>query len=203
MDMLFKEYSPLGDLFAICAIIGGILFMIQLGLQLLGGIGNWHIPHATELTGTDAHISDSDVSFKWLSMQGLTAFFTMFGLVGLAMEQGEYGEALSLLAALTAGLITLMVIQKLFRVMGGLQSKGNINIQNAIGKEGMVYLTISPPERGKIEINIQNRLRVLEAVSLDETPFPTGERVRVAKILDSHILVVERVTGSVAVGKAS
>jgi len=78
--------------------------------------------------------------------------------------------------------------------MGKLQSKGNIDIRNAIGKEGTVYLNITPPERGKVEINIQDRLRIVDAVVKTNEPIPTGERVIVTEILDSGVLVVERVS---------
>lgn len=187
-------YPSLGALFAICAIIGGVLFLIRLILQLLGVVGDFHFLDATEISNTDTHIGDSDVSFKLLSLQGLTAFFTMFGLVGLAVEQAGMDTILSLLAAVIAGIISVFTMQKLFQVMGRLQSKGNIDLNNAIGTEGTVYLTIVPSERGKIEINIQNRLRVLDAVTESTKPIKTGERVRVLKIIESNVLLVESVS---------
>jgi membrane protein implicated in regulation of membrane protease activity len=203
MDMLFYEYTPLGALFAICAIIGGVLFAIRFVMQLLGMAGDLHFFDAAEISQADAHIGDSDVSFKLLSLQGLAAFFTMFGLVGLAMEQAEASEVISLLAAVSAGAFSVWAIQKLFVGMGKLQSKGNIDLNNAIGTEGTVYLAISTPERGKVEINIQNRLRIVDAVTESGEPIQTGERVRVLKVMDSNVLVVEPVARASAAEKVS
>ncbi len=194
MDMLFYEYSPLGVLFGICAIIGAVLFLIRFIMQMLGMAGDFHFFNAAEISHTDTHIGDSDVSFKLLSLQGVAAFLTMFGLVGLAMEQGENNELVSVAAATAAGVFSVWVIQKLFAGMGKLQSTGNIELNNAIGAEGTVYLSISTTARGKVELNIQNRLRIVDAITEDSEPIETGARVRVLKVVESNVLVVEPVS---------
>jgi membrane protein implicated in regulation of membrane protease activity len=196
MDTLFNGYSPLGALFGICAIVGGVLFLMRFVLQLLGMAGDAHVLDVSEISSADAHIGDSDVSFKLLSLQGVTAFLTMFGLVGLAMEQGKVNEGVAILAAIIAGVFSVWVIQKIFTGMGKLQSKGNIDINNAVGVEGTVYLTISDSERGKVELTIQNRLRILDAIAESSEPIQTGERVRVLKVVESGVLVVAPVNSA-------
>lgn len=187
MEMLFYDHSPLGALFIICALIGGSLFLIRFMMQLLGIVGDLDLFDAADSAG----LGDSDVSFKLLSVQGVAAFFTMFGLVGLAMEQAAVGEAIALLAAVAAGALSVWVIQKIFSGMGKLQSKGNIDLNNAIGSEGTVYLTVSSQECGKVELTVQNRLRVVDAMTESDTPLATGRRVRVVRVMESGLLLVE------------
>lgn len=196
MDLLYSGNSAIGPLFALCAIVGGALFVVRLLFQFLGLAGDTHILDMTDTGDVDFQNGDADAGFKWLSLQGLTAFFTMFGLVGLAMDAANMQEISSLAAAVAAGCASVWSIEKLFQMMAGLQSSGNVNIQNAVGKEGTVYLNIGPSERGKVEINLQNRLRVMDAMTESGETIATGETVRILKIFDSSVLVVERVTPS-------
>ena len=86
-----------------CAVLGGLLFFVQLVMQFLGhhadvDVGGGHVGMPHDVSGT------ADTSFKLLSFQGLTAFFMMFGLVGLAMHrQSGASPALSLCVAIAAG----------------------------------------------------------------------------------------------------
>ena len=86
------------------AIIGGTLFILRLIMMVIGGglgDGDVDIPHDVDIP-QDIHIAGdihadvsgdhaaADMSFKLLSVQGLTSFFMMFGLVGLALLKGNF-----------------------------------------------------------------------------------------------------------------
>lgn len=188
MDVLWNGFTPLESLYGICALLGGGLFAVRLVLQILGLGGDGLLGN---LEGSDAGVGDSDISFKALSLQGISAFLTLFGLTGLAMEQAGTAAVFSVPGASAAGLFAVWVIQKLFTAMGKLQSKGNIDLQNAVGAEGTVYLRIAPSQRGKVEVTIQNHLRVLDAVAGDDQQIDSGERVRILQVLNSNVLLVE------------
>jgi hypothetical protein len=200
-----EQFTGLEKLFLVCAVAGGILFVIRLVLQFLGGDSSGHqdmgspvdmvhtdvgTGHACD--GTSGH--DAYLSFKLLSFQGLTAFFMMFGLVGLAMmRQSGQGPVLSLAAATGAGLGTVWIIGLMFRKAGSLQSSGNIDMHNAVGQEGEVYLTIPPAGIGKARVTIQERLRIYDAISKDKTEIKTGQRIRVAEVTPQDVLVVQKI----------
>jgi len=76
--------------------------------------------------------------------------------------------------------------------MQRLKSDGTLRMENAIGKEGRVYLTIPENGSGKVSIVIQGGLRELEAVSAGKERIPTGENVRVVRVVSNRVLVVER-----------
>jgi membrane protein implicated in regulation of membrane protease activity len=169
------------------AILGGGTFAIRTVLQLLG-VGGDH--------GTDFHDghsgADADAGFRVLSLQGLSAFFMMFGLVGLALvrESGAPPE-LALGIAVIPGLMSVWLIALLFRWMGRLQSSGTLNIYSAIGQEGSVYLTVPRDGIGQVQVVVQGRLGVFEAREQEGLEVATGTRVRVVGIAAGDVLVVQ------------
>lgn len=202
MIAFLEQFEGLEKLFMVCAVAGGVLFAIRLVLQFLGGDTGGHhdISSPVDVGGGDIHGdagadgSDAYLSFKLLSFQGLTAFFMMFGLVGLAMmRQTDHQEILSLVVAGAAGLATVWLIGLIFRKAGGLQSSGNIDVRNAIGHEGEIYLGIPAADIGKVRITVQDRLRIYDAVSRDKTEIKTGQRVRVVEVTPQDVLVVEKI----------
>jgi len=202
-----NEMGGLELLFVICAAFGTILFVIRLILMFIGGGGEEGaadgdvsgLDGAEGVGGADVHdfghhdISDSDLSFKALSLQGLTAFFMMFGLVGWALErQGNVPALLSIAGGAAAGFATVWVMKKIFLMAGSLKSSGTLDLQNAIGQEGLVYLTIHPGQIGKVQVVVQGRLSVLNAIAEDHNEeIKTGQRVWVVRI-SADTLVVEK-----------
>ncbi len=212
MPEFAESFSGIEKLYLVCAVFGGILFVVRLVLQFVGGDGggdydagggdisdihvdgdfSGHIDG--DLAGhAGADVHDAYLSFKILSFQGLTAFFMMFGLVGLAMSrESNYSETACLAAAAGAGLGTVWIIAQIFRKAGSFQASGNINLSNAVGLEGEVYLTIPAGETGKAKITIQDRLRIYNAIAQDKTEIRTGQRVRIVSVTPQDVLVVEK-----------
>ena len=202
MVAFLEQFEGLEKFFLVCAVAGGVLFVVRLVLQFLGGDTGAHhdMGAPVDMGGGDIHgdtvadSSDAYLSFKILSFQGLTAFFMMFGLVGLAMMRQTQGrEILSLAVAVAAGLATVWLIGLIFRKAGGLQSSGNIDMKNAVGQQGEVYLGIPAAGIGKARITVQDRLRIYDAVSKNKTEIKTGQRVRVLEVTPQDVLVVERI----------
>ena len=45
---------------------------------------------------------------------------------------------------------------------------------------------------GKVQIGVQGRLQIFDAVSAAKVPIASGERVRVASVVSGNIMVVEK-----------
>jgi len=208
MLAFLSDMSGLEKIFTVCAVVGGVLFIIRLVLQFMGG--DFDADAADGIDGIDgldgvdgldgadadfdADVGDTDYSFKLISFQGLTAFFAMFGLVGLAMlKQSGLSPAHSVMGGLAAGVATVWVMKKIFEMAMTLQSSGNIKLKNAIGAEGTVYLTIHAGDTGKVRINIQNHLKVLNAKCGSDEEIKTDEPVRVVRVMSGNILIVEKI----------
>ncbi len=147
-----------------------------------------------DVAGMDEAYTNTDVSFKFISLQGLTAFFMMFGLAGLALSKSAQPDLVSLGGGIIAGAFTVWVLSRIFIGAQKLQSEGTLNMQNAIGLEGTVYLRIPAGDIGKVNLVLQGALKEFNAVAADKQPIKTGERVRVLGLTAGETLVVERIS---------
>ncbi len=179
----------LTELFFYSAAIGGVSFVAQVALQLIGAGGGDADAHVD--AGGDHHTSP-DLTFKVLSLQGLTAFFSMFGLVGLAMHRGsQAGVAASLLGAVAAGVVITWILARIFAVAARLQSSGTLDMHHALGERGTVYLGISKDKPGKVTVIVRGRLLTVDALTEGE-PLETGADVTVTRVLSDGSVVVAK-----------
>ncbi|MEW6085068.1 MAG: hypothetical protein AB1607_10780 [Chloroflexota bacterium] len=170
------------------------MFILRLGLMLIGsGISDDALDAALEDPGGGGHGHDADVSFKLLSVQGLTSFFMMFGLVGLALLRASLPVLLTVLGGLIAGFVTVAITSVIFSQMKRLQSEGTINIQNTIGTEGTVYLTVSKNGTGQVQIIVQGALKVFDASAKNKDTIAVGEKIRVTGVTAGNTLIVEKI----------
>ena len=186
------EFVGLGDvtgldlLFASAALIGGILFIAWFFLLMMGGIAGGIL----DGVGLDVDMG-ADLSFKAFTFQGIIAFIMMFGLVGLALSRSDQGDMMALFAGTVAGGASMWSMGKLFQAFHSVQSSGNMNIQNAIGQDGTVYMRIKPGEVGQIQVTIQGAMRTLDAIASDSSlHLKTGATVTVDKIVAGRMVVV-------------
>lgn len=184
----------LEKIFLACAAVGGALFLVRMVLFFLGGDGGGGSDLDLDVDGAGGHGFESDAAFKLLSLQGITAFLMMFGIVGLALlRENGVAEGWAVLGATAAGLGAAWLIARMFRAMGRLQSSGTLDLANAVGQEGTVYLRIPAGGTGKVTVTVQEHLQTLDAVSEGKTELSTGVRVRVTRVLGGTVLVVEKV----------
>ena len=176
-------YHGLDFFFLVCALVGGVLLVLRLLLLVIG--------FGADGDGLDLHHADSDVGFKLLSIQGITAFLTMFGLVGFAVMRGTaLGATIAVIAAILAGIGSAWIIGRVFVAMLRLQSSGSVGLEQTVGCTGTVYANISK-QGGSVQITVAQRLREFDAISVNGDDLPTGTPVRVVKV-QGHGVVVER-----------
>jgi hypothetical protein len=186
----------LNTIYLICAVAGGTVLVLRLLLMLIGlqiGADHGDVPPDLDMN-IDADSGDHGVGgeVNYLSIQSLSGFFTMFGLVGMGLLQIQATQLWSLVGALAAGIVTAWASGMIVLTMQRLQSTGTMVISNAIGQQGTVYLTI--PERGTgiVNVTVQGALRQFDAISESGEKIPTGEIVRVNDISAGNLLVVVR-----------
>jgi membrane protein implicated in regulation of membrane protease activity len=176
-------------------IVGGTLFILRVITMLMGGSFGDESIDSTPDIGVDTPAGeavDADISFKLMSIQGLTSFFMMFGLVGLALLKAGLALWVTVLGGILAGLATVAITGLIFSQMKRLQTEGTIHIQNTIGTEGNVYLTIPKNGTGQVQIIAQGSLKIFDAVSSNKSAIATGEKVQVVGVASGNTLVVEK-----------
>lgn len=172
-------------------IIGGTLFLLRLIMLFVGGDAGEHGADSALDSAVDH--ADTDLGFKLMSVQGLTSFFMMFGLVGLALLRAGLPVLVTVVGGMIAGLVTVAITGLIFTQMKRLQTEGTINIRNTIGTEGSVYLTIPKHGTGQVQIIAQGSLKIFDAVSNNKNTIATGEKVHVVGVTGGNTLIVEKI----------
>lgn len=195
MDALWAGLSLLEKLFVACAAIGAVFFTFQVVMTLTGLGADADLADApTDIHGggdTHGH-SSADLSFKVLSLQGITTMLMMLGIVGLALSRSTGGNAvISIAGGLVAGIGAAFVFDRIYKGFARLQHSGTVQLKNAVGQEATVYLTIPSGGTGQVQVVVQGRLRVAEARSNAAQPIETEKRVQVVGMAGEHVLLVE------------
>ena len=145
----------------------------------------------------DFGVDDTGLSGT-ISLRGLTAFFFVFGWVGVLMADANVPLAASVGGAAVAGTLAMVGVGILWRRFSSLESDGSLDYSTAVGSVGRVYLTV-PDDRspaGKIEVMVQGRLRQVAAVAeRGSGAVPPGERVEVVGTINPTTVLVRPFSG--------
>ena len=182
----------MSNVFLYCAVIGGVILVVQFLLLLFGigadaDVGGEHVgAHGGHDVG-----HDQSAFLKLFSLQTVSTFLTFFGLVGLGTAELGWSTPAVSGVAIAAGVAALFVVAKLMGSLSRLQSHGNVDLQNAVGHTGSVYLRIpkAGDGHGRVLMNVQGRTVECRAVSYAEE-IPTGATIRVLDRTDDDVLVV-------------
>jgi len=126
------------------------------------------------------------------NFQGIVSGATVLGLAGLAATAAKLPGVVALAIAIGAALVMMAVIEGLFGVMANMDSDGTIDIDQAVGKMATVYLGIPAKSegQGKITVSLQQRLMEFPAITLQDAPLVTGQKVIVVAVQDSDVMQV-------------
>lgn len=186
----------MSTVFLYCAALGGTLLVLQF-LMLLFGVGG-----DTDIDGGPGHVGNGHgghdqvghnqgAFLKLFSVQTVSTFATFFGLVGLGTAKLGWSPLTVALAATLAGTAALWLVTRLMRSLAGLQSHGNVDLGNAVGHTGSVYLRVpaAGSGHGRVLMTVQGRTVECRAISRGNE-IPTGVAVTVVERTDDDVLVV-------------
>ncbi len=165
------------------------LLLVQTLLLLVGGAD---LVDAGDVDMEDP--SEHPSGIHVLSTRTLVSFFVGFGWTGAVVARHGFGgpETAAITATLT-GTLFAWVVYRLMRLFHDLQDSGTLDYHSAIGEVGSVYLPIPPglDGPGRIEVMIQGRLKVIQALTRHAERLENRSRVRVVDLLDENTLLVE------------
>ncbi|HBK01654.1 MAG TPA: hypothetical protein DDY77_01295 [Clostridiales bacterium] len=174
-----------------------VLLVVQIILLLVGfGSGGGDVDADTDVdcpdAGSDADgdgILDNDPGITLFSVRGLVAFFAIGGWIGYTFADNNL--PLAIVVSLVAGTAALVGMAFLMKWLTGLQSNGNINYNEAVGKIAEVYLTIPPKNTGsgKVTLNVSERYIEKSAIQSGDSPIPTGAKVKIISVIGDEYLV--------------
>lgn len=172
----------LPDVYLMCALVGGTILVLQTAMMLFGfGADHDGGDGPGDLGGHDVgHVGDELSFLKWLSLKTIVSSLTFFGLAGLAANKAGWSAWAGLAAAIAAGTAAVVAVAFLMASLAKLQSRGNVDLKNAVGHTARVYLRIPGARRGAGKVTVEVQGRSLEvAASTNGPEIPTGDQVRI------------------------
>jgi len=186
----------MATIYAVCAVIGGTILVCQFAMTLFG-LGHEtldvDLPADVDMPddvgdfgedgGGETH-HNSSWFFGVITFRTLVAAVTFFGLAGLAGESSELIATQTFIIALVSGLAAMYGVHSVMRGLTKLQSDGTVQIRNAVGKPGTVYLKVpgNKSGMGRVQVNVSERTMEYEAMTLHDD-LPTGTPIVVVNII--------------------
>ena len=110
MSEWFASHDGIEQMFLLCALLGGTILILRL---------------IVSNAGIDGHDGDADSApvssghgFQVLTIQGISSFFAMFGVVGYTLyHNASLGLFVALAGAVVAGVAAVWIIQRIFKAM--------------------------------------------------------------------------------------
>ncbi|MCB9225324.1 MAG: hypothetical protein R2780_00830 [Crocinitomicaceae bacterium] len=189
MEEWWGAMSQIEHVYWIAAFVASILFLVVLVGTIIGGGGDMDIEAA------DADVdADHGIGFQFLTFKNMVGFFTLFSWSGIASINAGYSNGITLLISVVSGLAMMFILAWLFMFMARQAESGTLQISNAIGQIGEVYMTIEKNRGayGKIHIKVQGSLRELDAITDEDEDLTQGNVVKVLEIVSGELLLVEK-----------
>lgn len=185
--------------FTIPALLGTLFFAMKVLLLSLGLSGLGLPDHIDIDPGADGPIdggghADATDVFKLISIQAVFSFLMGFGWAGLIIYRTtDWDIKAAIGVGVLGGLFTWWLLAMLLRSMMDLQASGNISIDQAMGLDGVVYVNVPAPGkgRGQVRVVVDGRQRIFDAVSVDE-PLDSKTRVQIVKVNGDNSVAVAR-----------
>jgi membrane protein implicated in regulation of membrane protease activity len=172
--------------------VGTILLLVQFAMTLMGFDSDTDVDVDFDMDGDlDAMDHDSSWYFGILSVKSVIAAVAFFGLGGVAAEEAGFSQYASLLIAIIPAALAMVLVAWLMKMLHNLNSQGNVNIENAMGLTGKVYLTIpgNNSGMGKVTVAVQNRTMEYSAMTAKDE-LVTGTPVVVVNLIDEGTIEV-------------
>ena len=186
----WNELLLIQQIFALIALPSTLLIIIQTILMLIGIGGDSGADADVDI---DDGIEVPDDGLAIFSVRGVTSMLCIAGWVAVALLETSLPQSVSIAIAIACGVATLIGMAYLMRAIYRLQSSGNIDIENCVGKIGEVYIPIPSTGNGsgKINLTVQEKFSEFTAITTSGEQLKTGAFVRVVAVSESGVLVVE------------
>ncbi len=143
----------------------------------------------------DGDLSHADAPFQLFSLRNLINFLLGFSWTGIAFFDIITNKILLIVIAILVGVgfvgIFFLIIKQLMK----LAEENSFKMEETLGKTAEVYLTIPANKtgKGKILVSVKGSVRELDAMSENVEKITSGNVVRIVKIENNNVLIVEKI----------
>ncbi|MGB4842841.1 MAG: serine protease [Ferruginibacter sp.] len=187
MMEFFETMSPLLRTFWYIAIPTSLIFIIQTIMTFVGADASDGVD-----ADFDSDLHGTDAPFQLFSLRNLINFLLGFSWTGISFYTTISSQALLIGLSLFMGLVFVLVFFLIIKQVQKLAEDNSFKLTNTINKSAEVYLTIPGHKagKGKVMISVNGAFHELQAMTENEE-IPTGSVVKVVKIINEDILIVE------------
>ena len=177
--------APAERTFTGIGVFSSLILTIQMGMVMLGG--------AVDMPEAEIADTGEGGASGIFSIRTIGAFFAGFGWAGAAMLQAGHSTGAATFVATISGSAFLGVVIYLMSYLHSLRQEGTLDYTNAIGNVGNVYLPIPPKRKGmgQVEVMVQGRLRIVQALSDSDKKIGNRVAVRVTETIDEQTILVK------------
>lgn len=181
MNTLLSVFT---NTYMFCAVFGGAVLVLMFILTLFG------IGHDADGCDGLCDLHDGDIgSVSVLSLKGIIAFVTFYGLGGLCFKSfGWGGWLLSVACGAAMMFATAAVISLILK----LQHSGNVDPESLKGCAGSVYLSIPGGKDASGLVTVTLPASTLQVKAIADEPLASGTAVTVEKYLGNNLYLVRK-----------
>jgi len=186
---ILANLEPLLKAFWFVAIPTSLVFIVQTIMTFTG---------ADSSDGLNADLGGDtgggDAQFQLFSLRNLINFLLGFSWAGISFYNSIPNRMILLVLAFVVGIFFVFIFFIIIKQIMKLAEDNSFKFSNTLNKTAEVYLTIpgNKTGKGKIMISIKGSFHELDAMTENES-IPTGSIVKVVKIENSDILIVETI----------
>lgn len=183
----FENLAPLLRTFWYIAIPTSLIFVIQTIMTFAGADASDGVD-----ADFDSNLHGTDAPFQLFSLRNLINFLLGFSWTGISFFKTVSSPAVLIGLSLFMGLVFVLVFFLIIKQVQKLGEDNSFKLTNTINKSAEVYLTIPGHKsgKGKVMISVNGAFHELQAMT-ENDPIPTGAVVKVVKIINNNILIVE------------
>lgn len=186
---LLDNLDPLLRILWYVAIPSSFIFLIQTIMTFIGADGADGID-----ADFDGDLENGDSHFQIFSFRNLINFLLGFSWTGISFYN-SIPNALLIIVSIAVGCLFIYMFFAVIKELQKLAEDNSFAYEETLNKSADVYLTIPAKKagKGKIIISIRGSVRELDAMTTNEEKIPTGSVVKIIRIENENILIVETI----------
>ncbi len=170
-----------------CAIVGSIIFIIQMVLTLIGMDSS---DMDVDFDGGDTMDLGGGISL--FSIKNFVNFIVGFGWAGVCFSGAIKNMWLLTFIAVLVGVGFVLMFFFIKKQTKKLEHNGAFNIEDCVGRTVDVYLRIPAQKegKGKVQVSINGSVQEFDAMTEGEA-IPSGRKVTVVSVIDGSTVLVK------------
>jgi len=184
---MFQELDTWMQVFWVCAVVGTLIFVIQMVLTLVGMDSS---DMDVDFDGGDTMDLGGGISL--FSIKNFVNFIVGFGWAGVCLNGVIEQKWLLSLVAVLVGVAFVVMFFLIKRQTKKLEHNGAFQIEDCVGKTVDVYLRIPAGKsgKGKVQVSLNGSVQEIGAMTEGES-IASGQKVSVVSVIDRSTLLVK------------